>query len=176
MILIIGLSFIGVLLLWLLLAPVKLLVSSRQKRAKLLLFGLFSAELYMLNKQPELQLKLLFLRFTSNPLKPRTWKVRNNTKLNYKSIRIVGGNASKNRVLIKRLMCSFTIKKLEADIDTGDFALNAQLIPLTKAVNKNNIHIQINFEDNNAFDVDISNRLVFILLIIVRYHMFNINK
>ena len=65
--------------------------------------------------------------------------------------------------LIKVMYASLAIKRLRADIDTGDFPLNAQLIPLALLINGANHQLSINFEDRNELEVTIQTRLIKII-------------
>jgi hypothetical protein len=81
---------------------------------------------------------------------------------------------SVNRILtiIKRTFKSFQIKQLDANIDTGDFPLNAQLIPVVSRLNSKNIAIGINFTDNNSIYFRAVTRLYKFVWIIIRYIIF----
>ena len=57
------------------------------------------------------------------------------------------------------MLRSFKIKRLEADIDTGNYPLNAQLIPLVQTINGSNINLNINFENRNEANIRISTQL-----------------
>ncbi|MBN1950880.1 MAG: hypothetical protein JW801_06725 [Bacteroidales bacterium] len=65
--------------------------------------------------------------------------------------------------LVKALHASLAIKRLRADIDTGDFPLNAQLIPLTYLINGGNRQLNINFEERNKLELIIQTRPATIL-------------
>lgn len=72
----------------------------------------------------------------------------------------------------KQLLKSFRIKKLKATIDTGDFPLNAQLIPVVSQINNENISIGINFENYNSLYMRIVTRLYKLVWIAIRYIIF----
>lgn len=55
---------------------------------------------------------------------------------------------------MKGALRSFRIRKLEADIDTDDFTLNAWLVPVFSAVNGERIHLQVNFEGHQSLLLD----------------------
>jgi hypothetical protein len=63
---------------------------------------------------------------------------------------------------------SFRIKRLEADIDTDDFTLNAWLVPVFSAVNGENVHLQVNFEGHQSLLLDLRVTLGSILWNIIR--------
>jgi len=62
-----------------------------------------------------------------------------------------------------KLSNAFMVKKFYADIDTGDFPMNAQLMPLTLLSNNSTINLNINFENRNTVDIEIFTRLYKIL-------------
>jgi hypothetical protein len=43
-------------------------------------------------------------------------------------------------------LLALRIRRLEANIDTDDFSLNAWLVPVFSAVNRDKIRLQVNFE------------------------------
>lgn len=74
--------------------------------------------------------------------------------------------------IINRTFKSVRIKKLDANIDTGDFPLNAQLIPVATRLNNEKIAIGINFEDNNSIYFRVVTQLYKFVWIIIRYIIF----
>lgn len=62
-----------------------------------------------------------------------------------------------------KLHKALIVKKFYADIDTGDFPMNAQLMPLTLLSNNSTINLNINFENRNTVDIEIFTRLYKIL-------------
>ena len=73
---------------------------------------------------------------------------------------------------MKKTLHSFHIRYLQANIDTGDYPLNARLIPVAALINGGNIMIKINFEDRNSVDLKIITRLYKLLWILLRYIIF----
>lgn len=65
-------------------------------------------------------------------------------------------------------MGAFRIRRLEADIDTDDFTLNAWLVPVFSMVNRENIHLQANFEGYNSLVLDLRVTLGALLWILIR--------
>jgi len=59
----------------------------------------------------------------------------------------------------KNMLHAFRIRKLDMDIDTNDFTLNAWLIPAFAAANSENIRLRANFEGNNTMLLDLRTRL-----------------
>ena len=61
------------------------------------------------------------------------------------------------------LVSSLHVDHFEADIDTGDYPLNAQLIPLAYLARNADMNIKINFEDRNSLDCRVQTRPVITL-------------
>ena len=78
--------------------------------------------------------------------------------------------------LIKKLLGSFSVKKLIAEIDTGDYPLNAQLFPLAQAISTDGKEVTINFKNKNTIDLLIETRLYKILWIAVKTFLINKNQ
>lgn len=74
--------------------------------------------------------------------------------------------------IIRGVNRSFRIKRLNANIDTGDYPLNAQLIPVVTKINSTNIAIRINFEDTNSIYLNAVTHLYKIIWIVIRYIIF----
>ena len=76
---------------------------------------------------------------------------------------------------MKAALRAFRIKRLEADIDTDDFTLNAWLVPVFSAVNQENVQLQVNFEGHQYLLLDLRVSLGAILwnIIKTRYGFLN---
>jgi hypothetical protein len=73
------------------------------------------------------------------------------------------GNMWKGKGSIRRLRGIFRairIRKLEMDLDSDDFLLNAWLVPAFTMVNNNrNIYLRVNFEGRLYFSLDMRTRI-----------------
>lgn len=56
------------------------------------------------------------------------------------------------------LLKAFTVKRAFLNIDTGDFPLNALLIPIAQTVSSGNVQMKINFENKTDVDINIFTR------------------
>lgn len=74
--------------------------------------------------------------------------------------------------IINKAYKSFRIRELKASIDTGDYPLNAQLIPLASHINNENITVGINFEGKNSIHFEAVTRLYKLTWILIRYIYF----
>jgi hypothetical protein len=70
-------------------------------------------------------------------------------------------------------MRTFRLRQLMWSIDTGDYPLNARLIPVASFLNNDRVNLSVNFNDYNAFYVILRSYLARIIYIIIRYFMFN---
>ncbi len=75
--------------------------------------------------------------------------------------------------LVVRVIKSFRLKRLRWNIDTGDYPLNAQLIPVASFMSSDRVDLSVNFQDNNAFYVILQSYLARIIYITIRHFMFN---
>ena len=76
------------------------------------------------------------------------------------------------RKLIWPVIKTFQLKRVVAEIDTDNYVLNAQLIPIFMWIGNDAIRLSINFEGRVSLYVLINNRLVRIIPIVVRYFLF----
>lgn len=76
-------------------------------------------------------------------------------------------------LLAARVIQSFRLKRLRWSIDTGDYPLNAQLIPVASFLSRDRIDLSVNFQDNNAFYIILQSYLARIIYITIRHFMFN---
>ena len=76
---------------------------------------------------------------------------------------------------MKGALRAFRIRRLEADIDTDDFTLNAWLVPVFSAVNQENVSLQVNFEGHQSLLLDLRVTLGALLWSIIKakYKSFN---
>jgi hypothetical protein len=63
---------------------------------------------------------------------------------------------------------AFRIRRLEADIDTDDFTLNAWLVPAFSMINGENIRLQVNFEGHQSLVLDLRVTLGALLWMIIK--------
>ena len=68
---------------------------------------------------------------------------------------------------------AFRLKRLRWSIDTGDYPVNARLIPVASYLNNDRVNLSVNFNDYNAFYLILQSYLARIIYIIIRHFMFN---
>ncbi len=116
----------------------------------------------------KLRFRILFIWFNFYPFlsKPKSQEKKKKTK----SIK------NRNQVspgLIWDIIKGFRIKKLNADIDTGDYPLNAQLFPVAQQITGKNTFVNINFENNNSLNLLITYQLYKIAQATIKNRYFN---
>jgi hypothetical protein len=73
------------------------------------------------------------------------------------------------------LIRSFRFKRISIEMDTGDFTLNARLIPVILIARRQNIDISVNFIDNNSLVLIVQNRIYRLLWQAIKFY-FNYRK
>lgn len=72
------------------------------------------------------------------------------------------------RIIVDALR-TFTIRRFQLDLDTGDFVLNAQLTPVVVALNGHTNRVQINYQGHTNLWLEIENQLVRFVPLIFRF-------
>jgi hypothetical protein len=144
-----------VLVLGFLAAPVKLYVDTDENRYELshwpVLF--FSISFYDYGIIPYLRLvgvkfKLTSIGKSKVDRKPKQKKSKPRFSKSFPSWRF----------LISRILRSFIVQDLTMDIDTGDVATNAKLVPLTLLANGRVVHLSTNFQGRVYLHLEACNR------------------
>ena len=146
-ILILLLSF----LIWLLFVPVILYTNTDRNRYLLTLPGIFRAVVVPYEGLFHIRGWIFFIPFKFNPFKQRKRKEEHKPKKKKKKRIWRSGNLRTMRGALH----AFRIRRLEANIDTDDFTLNAWLVPVFSAVNQDNIRLQVNFEGDQSLLLDL---------------------
>lgn len=153
-------------LLWLLLVPVIIFIHTDASRYSVSMPGMFRAETVTGDEFFLVRGRILFVPYRFNPLKKRNEKSRKkkHPERKKKKFRMPSGGLSMFRDALR----SFRVKKLELDIDTDDFLLNAWLYPVFSMVQGSNTHLRINFQGYNALQLDARVRLGVLLWAVIR--------
>ena len=150
MILIILISFIVALLFWILLGPVIIHADTEGNRYFLTLPAVFRAELVPDKELFGVRVWIFFIPFRINPFKQsRGKKVEKKVKPKKKRKKRMGIKSMIQ--LMREMIGSFRIRKLNLDLDTDDFILNSYLVPVFSGINyrnsdRENINMQVNYE------------------------------
>ncbi|MFC2107525.1 hypothetical protein ACFLRY_04225 [Bacteroidota bacterium] len=119
---------------------------------------------YIQDEKPYLQLHILYypvkldlfghtkmsLSFTSKETKSK--KEKKKKGFSYKMIFPVWS-------FFVRIIKSFRIKQFDVVFDTDDFPLNAQLVPVLFHLSNQNVHLKVNFLNENYAIIDLKNNL-----------------
>ena len=74
--------------------------------------------------------------------------------------------------LVWPVMKTFQLEILKVDMDTDNYVLNAQLIPFFVWISNDKIRLSVNFEGKASLYLLITNRLVKIVPVVIRYLLF----
>lgn len=143
-----------ILLIWLLLAPLELIVNTDQNRYLIRYRGLMEASLRT-DDQEVLVCRMRILGWPRDfyPLR-RIWKKRQpkeETKVSSKKDE--GSRWKPSWKQIKALFREIEVKELRINLDTGNWATNAQLFPVFWWMNRTVGEWQVNFEHRNAISM-----------------------
>lgn len=150
-------------MLWLLLVPVIIYTNTQRNRYLVTLPGIFRAIVVPDNGLFRIRAWIFFIPFSFNPFQIQRKKGKGKPKEKKKKKRF-----SINFRTIKGALGAFRIRKLEADIDTDDFTLNAWLVPVFSAVNGENIQLQVNFEGHQSLILDMRVTLGVLLWTVIK--------
>ncbi len=161
MYLIIFISVLVVTLLWILLGPIIIYLDTQENRYQVGLPGIIKAAVVPTEEIFHIRGWLFFIPFkdTSFPSeKERAQRRRSKERKN------PGGKEkqfkwSEGKNLLRNILGSFRVKRMDLDIDTDDFMLNAWLVPAFSSVNSEHIHMQVNFEGNASLMLNMQTRL-----------------
>lgn len=166
MVLLLIITLFILLLVLLMTAPIRLTVNTDAGIYRATFSSLFSVALRYHAQPAGIYVRILLIRFrissgknrssasTGEPEKPRKKKSM---------------SLKKGIRLIRTAWASLNIQRLFADIDTGDFPLNAQLIPLAQLASRRNVALHINFEDRNQLEFIAQTRLISLLWHYIRF-------
>jgi len=144
-------------LVWILLAPVIILVNSENKRYSLALPGVFHARLVPSTEPFSIRGSVFFFPYHINPFKTRRRKTREKDEKPRRKKKSYKPSEGLN--LGRNMLHALKIRKLHLDIDTDDYTLNAWLIPVFSVVSSENIRLQANFEGNVSLLLDLRTRI-----------------
>lgn len=151
------------LLAWILVAPIIIFLDTDHNRYFLSLPGIFKAMVVPSEHLFHIRFRIFLIPFTYNPFTGKPEKKKKEKKIKKRKPKKISGLF---RLLIQVLR-SFRIRKLELDIDTDDYILNAWLIPVFSTVNSDNIQMRANFEGYASLLLDLRTRIGTLLWIYI---------
>lgn len=156
MIWIITIGLFVLIIIWLLFAPIRLVINNVKDD-----YGVYYGKSFSLSLIPrglitnwKLKLKILFFEYYIRFDQISNKKKKCKNKKEVRKIRMCG---SFNQM--KSLFHSFKISKFSVDLDTGDCIWNAYLFPILFLLNqKKGIDVKVNYQNNNIVDIEFKNR------------------
>jgi hypothetical protein len=148
------------LLVSLLLVPITICLDTTSNQYYIELQGLIKADFERHDVEVfRVGLKIFFIKFYIYPLKRK--RLNKQKKDKEKGL----AKAKKHLSIIKifKILKTFKVTHFFANIDTGNYVLNAKLYPLFALLNYNNGNFHINFIEINQLVIHIKNRPIYIL-------------
>ncbi len=160
-------------LLYLLFFPISILADTFANKYYAGIPGIVGFRIMKRKDSWKIQFSIFFLRFKVDFFKRMSGKDHE-----VQERRISKAKRSKKSVqfylrFMIKILSTFRIKKLVWRLDTGDYPLNAQLIPIVSSLNSDRISISVNFYDRNEFHLLVQTSVFRLLFISMKYYMFN---
>lgn len=152
-------------LLWLLLGPVVIVVDTSSNRYYLNLPGIFKARVVPTEDLFHVRGWILFVPYRFNPFKKRSHKRKKKAQSEKKKrFKVPKGGVG----MVKDAVSTIRVRKLEVDLDTDDFLLNAWLVPVFSVVNLSNTSLNVNFKGESTLLLELRIRLGALLWVFIR--------
>ena len=168
MVLLIIISALVLFLLWFLFAPLIIRVDSDNQRYSLSLPGIFKALVVPDDDLFHIRLWVLFIPIKIDPLGRSMQRVEKPGKKKKRN-RDISKLMRARLLALKELIRSFRLKKLKLNLDTDDFILNSQLVPVFTTINNQDLNLTVNFEGDISLFMVIKNRIASLLWIGMKY-------
>ncbi|MDN5203932.1 hypothetical protein QQ008_21245 [Fulvivirgaceae bacterium BMA10] len=165
------LSIIGTLLLVfiaLMVAPLSIYINSDENKG-LIKIGQLLQALILINGEgePEIRFRFFFFTYhlsTNKPSKKKKKKKTSRVKPSKKKpFRIKRGLG-----MVRGVLRTFDLQFLRIDCDTGNYMLNAQLVPVCMMLSNSKRSLSTNFQGIISIQLLITNRLMWIALAVIR--------
>jgi len=152
------LSILLVLLIWILFTPITICIDTLSSEYYINAKGICKVSLNTTKTPIAIDINIPMKKFSFSPLekKKKTQKKtqnKNKTRTRSKSIKGIAK-------FIAALIQSFELIKLRFNVDTQDYALNAQLVPIFQFLSGKNRSFSTNFNGNTTFQLTLRNRLI----------------
>lgn len=151
------------LLTWILIAPVMMVINTERQQYMFSLPGVLTAYIIYRNDRIYIRGWIFFIPVSIDPMKMRRRKKRSEEKVERKKRKKRKSRPSFGR-MISKASRAIRLRRFELDLDTDNFPLNAQLVPLFSLANSNqHINMSVNFEGRLFLHLDVRTRVVAIL-------------
>lgn len=157
---IILISVIAATLLWIIVGPVFIFLDTQGHRYHLNLPGIIKVAAVPGRDFFVIRGRVFLIPFRFDPFKENKRKRKRKPKKSSETPqRKRSPNLRQGMKLGRDVMRSFRIRRLWLNIDTDDFMLNTQLVPVFSAINSQQIRMQVNFEGDASLLLDLRTRL-----------------
>ncbi len=153
-------AFILLLIILISVLPFTVCIDTLNSRYEFYLSFLFRIK-YVQDERKSLRMHILFFPVTLSLSSARKFSLRSSTakKPKKKSGGFSYGMISPLMHALFRILRSFRIKQFDIGFDTGDFPLNAQLVPVLFHFSGEKMHFAVNFENENYACIELKNNL-----------------
>ena len=153
--------FIG----WILFAPLILTVNTVSENYSVRLPGIFSGRIIHDGGKFYMRIRVLFIPFTVHP-----GRFTGKEHEKQPGRKPVWPRSVKYSVMaFREIIRSFRLKMLYIDVDTEETLLNACLVPVLMMIRAEQVHVNVNFMEQNTLIMDLRNRLANFLWIGIKY-------
>ena len=163
---VVPLILVLLIILWILLVPVMILVHTDAGRYTLSLPGLFTARAVTGEDFFLIKGWILLIPYRFNPFKKRKQKRKKKEAPGEKKKRFKFPKGGAGMAI--DAVRTIRVKKLELDLDTDDFLLNAWLVPVFSVINLPNTRLHVNFKGESTFLLDMRIRLGALIWVFIR--------
>lgn len=153
-------------LVWLLLGPVVLLIDTDHNRYHLALPGIFKVAVVPTEELFHIRGWIFFWPFKFYPFRRRKRKPGKTARTPVKKRRFIKSPVGIGTAM--EAIRTIRIRRLELDLDTDDFILNAWLVPAFSLLNGGNTRLRVNFEGTSSLLLDLRFRLGALLWVLIR--------
>ena len=168
MILWIIILLLALFLFWILFAPVIIKMDSDNQKYSVTLPGIFKASVVPDDQLFHIRLWVLFIPFRIKPFGRAVQKTEGKQKKK-KSGRDLSKVMKARFIALRELVYSFRLEKFWLNLDTDDFILNSQLVPVFTTINSRNVNLTVNFEGEISLFMIMKNRIASLLWIGMKY-------
>ena len=161
MFLIIIILSVVVLLTGILLLPLEVAINTETDTYQVKLSGIFKAWI-QIREGFKATMKIFFFRIQLNTIQMKSSTKRKKKRNWPGKIRKIDVKGSLNKV--KKYI---KIIRLEAAIDTGDYPVNALLIPVAQTLNNSIVHINVNFQNENRLNFLAKTRIFKLIILYI---------
>ena len=165
MILFIVISVLIVFLLWILFGPLIIRIDSENHTYSLSLPGIFKASAVPDDDLFYVRARIFFIPVKIKPFN-RTVKESKPVK---RKQRDLTKSFQAGMMALKELVQSFSMKALRLNIDTDDFTLNSQLVPVFSVINTSRTRMTVNYQGDTSIYLILKNRMASLIWIGIKF-------